>query len=153
MSFFRKIYLFRQASATKLWIRLIFKWCFFVDKMFSYNFLASNPISISETQRYDQKSDFGLIFEKHQNCILLFFFYISKNIESFQNLIAEMSFPCPNQLEMYYMDIYKYYQQRKKYQKIQNGRRRPYWILKKVTTFQKSVSTRSLSLESQSGAA
>ena len=30
----------------------------------------------------------------------------------------------------------------KKYQKIQNGRRRPYWIPKKVTTLQKSVSTK-----------
>ena len=32
--------------------------------------------------------------------------------------------------------------EKKKYIKIHNGRWRPYWILKKVTTFQKSVSTK-----------
>ena len=69
-------------------MRGIFKWCYVVDKMFSYNFLALNPISISKTQRYDQKSDFGLIIEKRQNCILFNFFYISKNSESIENLIA-----------------------------------------------------------------
>ena len=31
---------------------------------------------------------------------------------------------------------------KKKYEKIQNGRQRPYWILRNVTTFQKSVSTK-----------
>ena len=56
----------------------------------------SNPISISKTQGYDQKSDFGLIFEKTPKLHTFYFFHISKNIESIENLIAEMNFPCPN---------------------------------------------------------
>ena len=77
--FFRIIYLFWQASATKLWIRLIFKWCYFVDKMFSYNFLASKPISISKTQRYDQKKWFRANFWKTPNLHTFYFFlYLKK---------------------------------------------------------------------------